>query len=119
VREQRGSNRTERVGWILSEALRLRVRFQSGRAAEAGERLLTRNGRQACYATGVEFGDVKRFTFEYRGLSYYQVQTPLMTSIGLPQSGNMIPSERRSFGSGIVVCRRLQLAASKGNPSHG
>lgn len=57
------------------------------------ERLLTRNGRQACYATGAEFGDVKRFTFEYRGLSY-QVQTRLMTSIGLSQSGNMIPSER-------------------------
>jgi hypothetical protein len=29
----------------------------------------------------------------YRGLSY-QVQTRLMTSIGLSQSGNMIPSER-------------------------
>jgi hypothetical protein len=101
VREQRGSNRTDRVCWILSEALRLRVRFQSGRAAEAGERLLTRNGRQACYAAGAEFGDVKQFTFEYRGLSYHQVQTRLMTSIGLPQSGNMIPSERRSFGSGI------------------
>ena len=57
------------------------------------ERLLTRNGRQACYATDAEFGDVKRFTFEYRGLSY-QVQTRLMTSIGLSQSGNMIPSER-------------------------
>jgi hypothetical protein len=54
---------------------------------------LTRNGRQACYATGAEFGDVKRFTFEYRGLSY-QVQTRLMTSIGLSQSGDMIPSER-------------------------
>jgi hypothetical protein len=40
-----------------------------------------------------EFGDVKRFTFEYRGLSY-QVQTRLMTSIALSQSGNMIPSER-------------------------
>jgi hypothetical protein len=36
---------------------------------------------------------VKRFTFEYRGLSY-QVQTRLMTSMGLSQSGNMIPSER-------------------------
>jgi hypothetical protein len=36
---------------------------------------------------GAEFGDVKRFAFEYRGLSY-QVQTRLMTSIGLSQSGN-------------------------------
>jgi hypothetical protein len=58
--------------------------FLLGYVANRCERLLTRNGRQACY----EFGDVKRFTFEYRG------QTRLMTSIGLSQSGNMIPSQR-------------------------
>jgi hypothetical protein len=64
------------------------------RAAEALRRSANpeRASRVLCYRRA-EFGDVKRFTFEYRGLSY-QVQTRLMTSIALSQSGNMIPSER-------------------------
>jgi hypothetical protein len=31
---------------------------------------LTQTGHRASYPTGAEFGDVMRFTFEYRGLSY-------------------------------------------------
>ena len=82
VLEERGSNsyrqkRRESIKMIQVmripmaktklSAVRCRVLlFLLGYVANHCERLLTRNGRQACYATGAEFGDVKRFTFEYR-----------------------------------------------------
>lgn len=49
-------------------------------------------GRRACYATGAEFGDVKRFTFEYRGFELSSAD-PFDDSIGLSIFGNMIPSK--------------------------